>query len=153
PEGLEGATIVRGAGAGPYGAGALTGVINLQERGAREGLGAFDVSAGERSSYRGAVSGGTPSMLVTASAETTNGYTPVRGKIAGAADQPLDLEDANAAVRVQHDFDGVQAAARVEVFEERRGAGLLGAHSTASGTAETLTLAQPASQGVGGWRL
>jgi vitamin B12 transporter len=153
PEGLEGATIVRGAGAGPYGAGALTGVINLQERGAREGLGAFDVSAGERSSYRGAVSGGTPSMLVTASAETTNGYTPVRGKIAGAADQPLDLEDANAAVRVQHDFDGVQAAARVEVFEERRGAGLLGARSTASGTAETLTLAQPASQGVGGWRL
>ena len=152
-EGLEGATIVRGAGAGPYGAGALTGVINLQERGARQGLGALDVSAGERGSYRAAVSGGTPSVLITAAAETTDGYTPVRGRIAGAADRPLDLEDSNAAVRVQHDFDGVQAAARVEVFEERRGAGLLGARSTASGTAETLTLAQPASQGVGGWRL
>ena len=30
-EALEGATIVRGAGAGPYGAGALTGVISLDE--------------------------------------------------------------------------------------------------------------------------
>ena len=152
-EGLEGATIVRGAGAGPYGAGALTGVINLQERGAREGLGAMDLSVGERNSYRAAVSGGTPDLLITASGESNDGYTPVRGKIAGAADTPLDLEDSNAAIRVQHDFDGVQAAARVEAFEERRGAGLLGARSTAKGTAETLTLAQPASQGVGGWRL
>src|SRR3954468_9562917 len=62
-EGLEGATIVRGAGAGPYGAGALTGVVALQERGARDGLSALDVSAGERGSYRGAVSGGTRDVL------------------------------------------------------------------------------------------
>src|SRR6201996_6844409 len=47
-EGIEGATIVRGAGAGPYGAGALTGVVALQERGARDGLGALDLSVGER---------------------------------------------------------------------------------------------------------
>jgi outer membrane receptor protein involved in Fe transport len=153
PEGLAGATIVRGAGAGPYGAGALTGVIALQERGARDGLGALDISAGERASYRGAVSGGTKDILLTASAETTDGYTPVRGPARGAADLPLDLEDANAAIRVQHDFNGIQAAARVEAFEERRGAGLLGARSTTNGTAETLTLAKPASQGVGGWRL
>ena len=152
-EGLEGATIVRGAGAGPYGAGALTGVIELQERGAREGLGALVVSVGEREAFRAAVSGGTPSVLITASAETNNGYIPVRGPKAGAADKPLDLEDANAAVRLQHDFNGVQASARAEVFEERRGAGLAGARSTAKGTAETLTVAQPASQGVGGWRL
>jgi len=153
PEGLAGATIVRGAGAGPYGAGALTGVIALQERGARDGLSALDISAGERASYRGAVSGGTKDVLLTASAETTDGYVPVRGPARGAADQPLDLEDANAAIRVQHDFNGIQAAARVEAFEERRGAGLVGARSTTNGTAETLTLAKPASQGVGGWRL
>ena len=153
PEGLAGATVVRGAGAGPYGAGALTGVIALQERAGREGLGALDVQAGERNSYRAAVSGGTTDVLITASGESTDGYTPVRGKIAGAADTPLDLEDANAAIRVQHAFGAVQAAARVEAFEERRGAGLLGARSTAKGTAETLTLAQPATEGVGGWRL
>ena len=60
PEGIEGADIVRGTGAGPYGAGALTGVINLQERAARDGLGAVDLSAGERGSYRAAVSGNAP---------------------------------------------------------------------------------------------
>ncbi len=152
-EGIEGATIVRGAGAGPYGAGALTGVIALRERGARDGLGAVDVSAGERGSYRAAVSGGTQSVLVTVSGESNDGYTPVRGPSRGAADTPLDLEDANAAIRVQHSFGSVQAALRAEVFEERRGAGLAGARSTAKGTAETLTLAQPAGEGVGGWRL
>lgn len=153
PEGLAGANIVRGSGSGPYGAGALTGVIALQERGARDGLSALDLSVGERQSLRGAVSGGTRDVLVTAAAESTNGYTPVRNSAGGAADRPLDLADANAAVRVQHDFDGVEAAARVEAFEERRGAGLLGARSTTNGTAETITLARPAAQGVGGWRL
>src|SRR5437879_1718362 len=152
-EGLDGTTIVRGAGAGPYGAGALTGVITLQERGAGEGLAALDVSAGERNSYRAAVSGGVPGVLVTASVETTDGYTPVRGPAAGAADQPLTLQDQSVALRAQHDFDGVQAAARVGVFQERRGAGLLGARSKADGTSETLTLARPAASGVGGWRL
>jgi vitamin B12 transporter len=152
-EGLEGATIVRGAGAGPYGAGALTGVIALQERGARDGLGAADISAGERSSYRGAVSGGTQSLLVTAAAESTDGYTPVRGKIAGAADQPLSLRDESISARIQHSFGDVQAAARFGAFEEKRDAGLLGAASTAKGTSATFTLAQPATTGVGGWRL
>ncbi|MDB5498780.1 MAG: TonB-dependent receptor for transport vitamin [Phenylobacterium sp.] len=152
-EGLDGATIVRGAGAGPYGAGALTGVIALQERGAGEGLAALDVSAGERNSYRAAVSGGAPGLLVTASAETTDGYTPVRGSAAGAADQPLTLQDQSIALRAQHDFDGVQAAARLGVFQERRGAGLLGARSKAEGSSATFTLARPAASGVGGWRL
>jgi outer membrane receptor protein involved in Fe transport len=153
PEGLAGANIVRGSGAGPYGAGALTGVIELQERGARDGLGALDVSAGDRSSYRGAASGGTRDLLITAAGESTDGYTPVRGPARGAADQPLDLEDATLAARLGHDFDGVDVAARAQVFEERRGAGLVGARSTANGAAGTLTLAKPAGQGVGGWRL
>jgi outer membrane receptor protein involved in Fe transport len=152
-EGLDGATIVRGAGAGPYGAGALTGVIALHERGAQDGLSALDISAGERGAYRAAVSGGTQNVLITASGESNNGYTPVRGPEAGAADVPLTLEDANAAIRVQHDFNGIQAAARAEVFEEHRGAGLVGARSVASGTAETITLAKPATEGVGGWKL
>src|SRR5690349_3168374 len=127
PEGLAGANIVRGAGSGPYGAGALTGVIALQERGSRDGLSALDVSAGERATYRGAVSAGLRDLLITASAVSTDGYVPVRGPARGAADQPTDLADANISARVQHEFaNGVQAALRGEVFEERRGAGLVG---------------------------
>src|SRR3954466_11885904 len=49
-EGIESATMVRGAGGGPYGAGALTGVVALQERDTTDGLAAADVSYGERDS-------------------------------------------------------------------------------------------------------
>ncbi|WP_374468785.1 TonB-dependent receptor [Phenylobacterium sp.] len=153
PEGLDGATVVRGAGAGPYGAGALTGVVALQERGAGPGLAAFDVSAGERDSYRIAASGGGPGVLVTASAESTDGYVPVRGAARGAADRPLTLDDVAFSVRAQRQVGGVQAAARLSAFEERRGAGLAGARSIASGGSAALTLARAPEQGVGGWRL
>src|SRR5688572_16189638 len=44
--GLAGATIGRGGGAGPYGAGALTGTVALQERGTVDGLGLAEVSYG-----------------------------------------------------------------------------------------------------------
>jgi outer membrane receptor protein involved in Fe transport len=153
PEGLEGATVVRGAGAGPYGAGALTGVVTLQERGAAEGVEALDVSAGERSTYRAAAAVGGPGVLVTAAGETTDGYVPVRGPAAGAADTPTDLHDWTFATRVQHEVLGAEGAARLSVYEERRNAGLEGARSIASGASAAFTLAQPAAEGVGGWRL
>jgi outer membrane receptor protein involved in Fe transport len=153
PEGLEGATIVRGAGAGPYGAGALTGVVALQEHGTGQGLAAFDVSAGERDSYRIAASGGGPGVLIIGAASTTDGYYAVRGAARGAADERVSLEDASFAFRVQREIAGIESAARLSVFEERRGAGLRGARSIASGGSATFTLAQPAQAGVGGWRL
>ncbi|WP_411286844.1 TonB-dependent receptor [Phenylobacterium sp.] len=153
PEGLDGATIVRGAGAGPYGAGALTGVVALQERGAGDGLAAAEISAGERGSYRAAASGGGPGVLVTAAGSTTDGYYAVRGARRGAADQPITLQDAALAFRVQGEVAGVQMAARLSGYEERRGAGLLGARSIASGASGTLTIGRPAADGVGGWRL
>ena len=114
PEGLEGATIVRGAGAGPYGAGALTGVVALQERGAREGLSAFDISAGERQSYRVAASGGGPGLLITGAAEKTDGYKAVRGPRQGAADLPLDLQATSISARAQHEIG--RASCRERVF-------------------------------------
>jgi vitamin B12 transporter len=152
-EGLEGATIVRGAGAGPYGAGALTGVIALQERGAADGLAAADISAGDRHSYRAAASGGTSSLLVTAAASKTDGYYAVRGPRRGAADTRVSLEDVALALRAQGEIAGVEAAARVSAYRERRDAGLRGARSVADGASATVTLAQPADEGVGGWRL
>jgi len=153
PEGLASATIVRGAGAGPYGAGALTGVVALQERPAGAGLQALEVSAGERSSYRAAVAVGGPGLLVTASGESSNGYTPVRGAAAGAADTPLDLRDQAFAFRVQHAVGEAQGSARLGIYDERRGAGLAGARSEASGASATFTLARALQQNAPGWRL
>src|SRR3954464_2541859 len=58
PEGIDAVNIIRGAGSGPYGAGALPGVVALQERGTTDGIAAAGVSAGSRDSYRGVVVGG-----------------------------------------------------------------------------------------------
>ena len=153
PEGLEGATIVRGAGAGPYGAGALTGVVALQERATTDGVAAADVSYGERDSRRAAVAVGGPGVLATGEMAHSDGYYAVRGPRRGAADQKLKLDDASFAVRVQHEVAGVQTAVRLAAYQVRQGAGLAGARSNATGASATLTLAQPAAEGVGGWRL
>ncbi|MDP3746865.1 MAG: TonB-dependent receptor [Phenylobacterium sp.] len=152
-EGLDGATVVRGAGAGPYGAGALTGVVALQERSAPQGLAAAEVSVGARDSYRAVAVAGLPGVLVTVGGSRTEGYHPVRGARRGAADTRLRLDDAVAALRVQHDFGGVQAAVRVSAFQVNQQAGLAGARSNTTGSSAVLTLAQPAAEGVGGWRL
>jgi len=153
PEGLAGATIVRGAGAGPYGAGALTGVVALEERAAVGGLSAFEASAGSRQSYRLAASGGAEGLLLTAAGSSTRGYTPVRGAARGAADAPTDLSDAAASARLQRRIGAAVAALRLGVYEERRGAGLVGAGSLATGGSATLTLAKAPSPEESGWRL
>jgi len=152
-EGIEGATVVRGAGAGPYGAGALTGVVALQERATPDGLAVADVSGGERDSYRAAVVAGAPGLLVTAAGSRTDGYYAVRGARRGAADTRLRLDDASVAVRLQREISGVQVALRLSAFQVNQEAGLVGARSNTTGQSATLTLGQPASEGVGGWRL
>ncbi len=152
-EGLEGATVVRGAGAGPYGAGALTGVVALQERATPDGLAVADVSGGQRGSYRAAVVAGGPGVLVTAAGSRTDGYHAVRGTRQGAADTRLRMDDASLAVRLQHELAGVQVALRVSAFQVNQEAGLRGARSNSTGQSATLTVAQPSSEGVGGWRL
>ena len=152
-EGLDGATIVRGAGSGPYGAGALTGVVALQERGAGDGLVAADVSVGERGTFRGVAVAGGPGILATAAISSSNGYYAVRAPRRGAADQRLKLDDAMLAFRVQGEMDGVQVAARVSGYQTRQGAGLSGARSIASGASGSVTVAKPAAEGIGGWRL
>ena len=152
-EGLEGATIVRGAGSGPYGAGTLTGVVALQERAAVDGLAVAELSAGARGSYRGVAVAGAPGLLVTAAASRTDGYLAVRGSQQGAADTRLSLDDASLAVRLQRTLGAVETAARVSAFQVHQQAGLRGARANTTGLAMSLTLARPATDGVGGWRL
>lgn len=152
-EAIGAATVVRGAGAGPYGAGALTGVVALQERETPDGLATVEASGGERGSYRAAVVAGAPGVLVTAAGSRTDGYYAVRGARRGAADTRLRLDDASVAVRLQRQLGDVQSAVRLSAFQVNQEAGLRGARSNASGLSATVTLAQPASEGVGGWRL
>jgi vitamin B12 transporter len=140
-EGLSGATVVRGAGAGPYGAGALTGVVALRERASGGGLTSFTAEARERDGWRAAGTFGTDHLLLTASGSRTDGYRPVRGAASGAADVPTTLEDGFIAARAQGQAGGAHWAARVATFQEKRGAGLFGAKSNATGSSLAVTVA------------
>ncbi|MFC3077295.1 TonB-dependent receptor [Phenylobacterium terrae] len=152
PESLAGVSLIRGAGAGPYGAGALTGVVALTERPTGGGLQALEAFVGERESGRLAVAGGDDHLFLAAAGSTTAGYTPVRAG-AGPADAPTTLSDFSASARVQGELLGGTGALRVGLYEERRGAGLVGARSIASGASAALTLARPPGETEAGWRV
>jgi len=153
-ESLSGLDIVRGAGAGPWGAGALTGVIQLRER---DGGGVLDASLGERGAARLAGSGGAdlgPLRLVASGLyETSDGYVPVRGSGAGAAERPLDLEVRSAALRADVPLGEAALSLRAAAFEEERGSGVENSRASASGHVLSATAAlQPRADRVG-WRL
>jgi outer membrane receptor protein involved in Fe transport len=155
-EAIAGATLVRGAGAGPYGAGALTGVVALEQPDHVDGQAAGEVAAGDRGYGRAAaiaeIDAGATRAFLDASDETSGGWIPVRqGR--GAADRPLSLHDWSAAERVQVDIGRAVLAERVGGYEEDRGAGSLFASSRARGAQASVTLVSPPADGVLGWRL
>ena len=154
-EAVDRVDIVRGGGAGAYGAGALTGAVILRERDAGAVL---DVSVAERGGRRaagwGQVGAGPLRLSVSGLVERLDGYTPVRGPEAGAADQPLDLQAHGAAVRLD---GGVGSrgviSLRVSGWEEERGSGLAGGGSRAAGHLVSVTAAAPPGDEALGWRL
>jgi len=152
PEGLLGASVVRGAGAGAYGAGALTGVVSLDEAGPDSGY-LVDLSAGELGAQRLAVSAATGPLLFVGSKEHSDGYVPVRGSRAGAADIRAGLDTWTASARLQGDIGNGVGALRIGAYEEERGAGLRGANSRVEGQQASLTLVRDARPNAAGWRM
>lgn len=155
PEAVDSADVVRGAGAGPYGAGALTGVVVLGERD-RAG-GRLDLSARSDGGHRlsAATTLRTDRVSVTASAvaDRSDGYVPVRGQNAGAADTPLDLTTRGAALRLDVAADAdTRLSFRVGAYDEDRGSGLDGARSSASGQVYSAAAARNPAPGSLGWR-
>lgn len=154
PESLAGIDIVRGAGAGPYGAGALTGVVALRER--DSGV-AADISAGELGAQRASAAAvstlGRFELFGAASYDKSDGYVPVRGDRRGAADTRTDLEAKSIAGRVDLATGLGLLSLRGGFFEEDRGAGLAGARANASGNVFSATLVKvPRGQALG-WRV
>lgn len=153
-EALSSADIVRGSGAGPYGAGALTGVIVLRER---EAGAVLDASVAERGGARIAGSGshavGRLNLTAAGLYERSDGYVPVRGAEQGAADAPTDLESGGAALRADWAAtDDIAVSARVGGYEDHRGAGLDQAWAVSSGQVYSLTAARRPSEQRLGWR-
>jgi vitamin B12 transporter len=151
PIGVEQARIVRGAGAGPYGAGALTGVIQLAERTRVNGGGEYELWGGERGLLGGAMAVAVGDLFITASRETSDGWIPVAEPM--AFDQPLFFNSQSAAVRWAPEIGGKDLAVRLSGFEESRGAGQVGGNSRSVGAQLSATLADT-SPGIGtGWRV
>ncbi len=149
-EDIARAEIVRGAGAGPYGAGALTGTISLSER-EGDGLAMADVSAGSLGTARAAVSGGATlgkvSLFASASGEHSDGWTPVRAPQRGLADRPLWFNGGSASLRAQAPLGGdMSVAARIGIYDEARGNGLEGGKAGAHGLIGSVTLARAATE-------
>ena len=153
PIGIEQARVVRGAGAGPYGAGALTGTIQLSERTQVPRGGEYEVYGGERGLAGGAAAGAVGEVFVSAAAERSDGWIPVReGR--GAADQPLYYRGLSGALRWTPELAGKQLALRLSGYQEKRGAGVIGADSRATGATLSATLVEtPAAEGDLGWRV
>jgi vitamin B12 transporter len=155
-EAMQSVSIVRGAGAGPYGAGALTGVVALDERTSVPGGLAADVSAGGLGERRAAVVGsaqaGPVQFFGDAASEDGARWIPVRER-RGAADAPLSLEDWTASGRAQTQIGPATVAAQVGGYRETRDSGLVGAGSVARGTDFSLiAAAQPDAHALG-WKL
>lgn len=138
-EGLESATILRGAGAGSYGAGVLTGVIVLEARRPEAGNYSFFASSGSLGTNAAGFIGtiGTPSggLTLAASGEQSEGWIPVQASQRGLIDRAAFLETAAfAATAWGKAGDNGQFSAVFASFEEKRGAGTALADSRARGT-------------------
>jgi outer membrane receptor protein involved in Fe transport len=155
-ESIESARVVRGAGAGPYGAGALTGVVELQERVGHPDEAVLDLRGGELGSARGAavadIGVGPGDLLLSASGERSDGWTPVRAGH-GYADTPLSLRTASVSGRYSFDLGDGVLAARVSAYDEDRGTGLRGGAAAANGGSASLTWAQQPEIGRLGFRV
>ena len=157
-EDIGGAEILRGAGSGPYGSGALTGTILLREQDGRDGIAQADVSAGSLDTFRaGAAAGaqiGGVQLFASGAAEHSNGWIPVEPDARGAADNDVRLDTGAATLRAQAQPGGdIDATVRLGYYDELQGAGLVGAQATAQGGTASVTLARPVSSGGIGWRV
>ncbi|HWD25943.1 MAG TPA: TonB-dependent receptor [Rhizomicrobium sp.] len=156
-EDIGGAQVVRGAGAGPYGAGALTGVIALSEaRG--DGLVAADAGSMQENGRRVAASGGATlgpvSLFASASDIDSDGWIPVDPAQRGAADDAVTLHARNVSLRAEIEpMADTLLSLRLGAYGENRDSGLAGSTSSADGVTASLTLAHPQSGGDLGWRL
>ncbi len=154
PEDIAAADVVRGAGAGPYGSGALTGVIALKEASSLAAEGSGGTHGARRVAAAGGDKWGPLSLFASASVLANHGWIPVSPFQRGDADSTLALDARSASVRADYAPDaGTLISMRVSTYREARHSGIVGAHSRTDGIIGSLTLAHPERDGALGWRV
>ena len=133
-------SIVKGGGAGAYGAGALTGVIDLSSR-TNVGLEA-NARAGSLGTMRGGVADlrtyGSTDVLIGVTAGHSDGFVPVRVGH-GAADTPNEMNDWSVNIRAISDFYEGRLAIAVGAFNQDQNSGLDKANAEAKGQRASVT--------------
>ncbi|MDP1630491.1 MAG: TonB-dependent receptor [Caulobacter sp.] len=152
PAAVEGALVVRGAGSGPYGAGALTGTVQLAERTQVSEHGEYEIWGGERGLAGAQLAVASGDLLAVAATQRSDGWIPVRdGR--GAADTPLAFKASSLALRYAPGWQGGDLALRLAGYRETRDSGVAGAASRSVGVSASATMTG-ASPGIGtDWRL
>jgi outer membrane receptor protein involved in Fe transport len=151
-------SVVRGAGAGPYGAGALTGVIAMDARSQVDNghvtLEAEGSDLGEQKVSGSAGGALTDKVQLFGAAQSEQGdhWIPVReGR--GAADTPLQLHDWSAMGKSVIDLGFAALTAEGGGYREQRASGIRFANSASSGDNAAVTLAAQPDATHLGWRL
>jgi vitamin B12 transporter len=151
---IDNVHVLKGAGGGAYGAGALTGVIDVSLTPAR-GTHYGRVRAGEDANWLVAGGVGLGDVAVHYSARNLNGDMAVRAPQAGAADGPVTGRDS--AWLANGSFDLCDGCGTLSViagtYESRRDTGLVGATATSTGGQLAVSLTKQPTPDALGWRL
>ena len=154
--------VLRGAGGGAYGAGALTGVIDLGLAPPQQlaDYGRLEIGEGgnSREDFGGQIGGGAiGGVALYASDQTLRGDVPVRAPQRGAADVPMTGQDSsvllNAAAPLCKTEDCGAVALLAGAYDSRRNTGLAGATALSSGDQYSLSYARQPHDDRIGYRL
>jgi outer membrane receptor protein involved in Fe transport len=146
------AHVVKGAGGGAYGAGALTGVIDLSLQPPQPGAAFASASADDGSSSDVRAGATLGPVAISGLGRTLKGDIPVRAG-RGAADVATFGRDRSVFAHTQFPLFGGDLAIMAGNYDSRRDTGLRGATATSSGDQVAVSLTrQPGVQDLG-WRL
>jgi outer membrane receptor protein involved in Fe transport len=149
--------VLRGAGGGAYGAGALTGVIDLSLAPPQRARDYGRLEIGEGGNSREDIGVAAGDVALYASDRTLRGDVPVRAPQRGAADGPVTGQDTsvllNAAAPLCKSTDCGALSLLAGGYDSRRNTGLAGATALSRGDQYSLSFTQQPHDGRLGYRL
>lgn len=149
---IDRARVVRGAGGGAYGAGALTGVIDLDLAPPQSRVtGGLDW--GDSGSWGVQLNGGVGGLALHYSRARRYGDAAVRGTQRGAADEGVFGDDEATLATWRGEARGHDLTLMAGRYDSRRDTGLSGATARARGHQYALSLTRPTAETGDGYRL
>ncbi len=157
PGAIDHVHVLRGAGGGAYGAGALTGVIDLGLAPPSQVSDYAGLEIGEGGNSRETVGGSLGDVALYASDQTLRGDVPVRAPQRGAADVPVTGQDSamllDGATPLCKISDCGALSLLAGAYDSRRNTGLAGATAVARGDQYSLSYARQPHDATIGYRL